>query len=88
MRTGSRRPKTSSICANSRRRAWGPTPSPALSTPKVGDLVAVEVTHPDAAVRALAEQLDVGLVVSDGPARLTARIATANGEVVLESSPG
>ena len=67
---------------------WGSTPSPALSAPKVGDLVAAEITHPDTAVLALAERLDVGLVVSEGPARLAARIATANGEVVLESSSG
>jgi len=65
---------------------WGSTPTPALSSPKVGDLVEVSVAHPDPAVRSVAEALDVGLVVSAGPAELSIRIATPNGEVVLSSA--
>lgn len=65
---------------------WGSTPSPALSAPKVGDLIAVEIAHPDPAVREVAAALDVGLIISDGPARLSARIATPNGEVELAST--
>ena len=64
---------------------WGTTETPALSTPRLGELIALEVTHPDDGVRDLANRLDVGLVVSEGPASLTARIATQFGELTLSS---
>jgi len=64
---------------------WGDTPTPAQSAPHMGDLLSLEVHHPDPAVRALAEALGLGLVVSDGPAALTARIRTASGQIELTS---
>ncbi|MEM7096134.1 MAG: VOC family protein [Actinomycetota bacterium] len=66
---------------------WGSTPTPALSTPRMGELVSLELTHPDPGVRAVAAALDVGLVVAEGPPLLSARLATATGEVAIDSNP-
>lgn len=62
---------------------WGDTPSPARSLPSMGDLVELRVQHPDPTTRAVAEALGLGLVVSEGPARLVAVVDTPGGRVEI-----
>ena len=62
---------------------WGDTPSPALSLPSMGSLVELRVQHPDPTTRAVAEALGLGLVVTDGPAKLAAIVDTPGGRVEL-----
>lgn len=62
---------------------WGDTPSPARSLPSMGTLVELRVQQPDPATRAVAEALDLGLVVSEGPPRLVAVIDTPTGRIEL-----
>lgn len=62
---------------------WGDTPSPATSLPSMGRLVEVRISSPDPERRAVAEALDLGLQVSDGPPGLTAVIETASGTIEI-----
>lgn len=62
---------------------WGDQPSPAVSLPSMGKLVSLTVTHPDAAIRASATALGLGVSVEDGPAALSAVIDTPKGRVEL-----
>ena len=66
---------------------WGQTPSPATTTPSMGELAEFRVSHPDASTRAVAqavaEALGSGLVVEGGPARLTAVVDTPGGRVEI-----
>ncbi len=63
---------------------WGPTPSPARSAPTMGRLVEVRVAHPDPGIRAVAEALGLGLVVTAGAAALTAVVETTGGTVTID----
>lgn len=62
---------------------WGSTPTPALSQPKMGELVSLTVTHPDAQIRSIVSGLDVGVEVAEGPQGLSAIIQTSQGQVEL-----
>ena len=66
---------------------WGDTPSPATTTPSMGRLVEFRVTNPDAetraVARAVADAIGSGIVVEDGPARLTAVVDTPGGRVEI-----
>jgi hypothetical protein len=64
---------------------WGTTQTPAATAPRVGALRSLELAHPDPAVRGLAAELGVGVVVSEGPPRLTAVLDTPAGVVRLMS---
>ncbi|MEM9656002.1 MAG: VOC family protein, partial [Actinomycetota bacterium] len=62
---------------------WGDADSPAVSLPSMGGLVSLTISHPDPAVRASAEALDVGVAVQDGPVGLVAVVDTPNGSVEI-----
>ena len=62
---------------------WGGSPSPAASLPSMGALKSVAVSHPDAATRASAKALNLGVEVSDGPAGIVITVETANGTVEI-----
>jgi len=62
---------------------WGDQPSPATTLPSMGRLVSVHVSHPDAAVRASAEALGLGVEVTEGPAALRAVVETTSGTVEI-----
>ncbi len=64
---------------------WGSTESPARQVPTVGGLTALELSHPDAAVRQLASDLGLGLVVIEGPPRLSAVVESPKGPVRFSS---
>ena len=62
---------------------WGVSPSPATTLPSMGRLVSFTVSHPDAATRAIAEALGLGINVVDGPPSLVAEVETPNGLVEI-----
>ena len=62
---------------------WGSGPSPAASLPSMGSLVSLRVSHPDAAIRQSVTALGLGIDVVDGPAKLSATIATPKGTVEI-----
>ncbi|MDH3299190.1 MAG: VOC family protein [Acidimicrobiia bacterium] len=66
---------------------WGPTPTPARSTPHVGRLVELRITHPDPAVVDVVRSLDLELsdgevTVAGGERCLVAAIELAGGRTV------
>ena len=61
---------------------WCGQPSPAASLPSLGQLRSLRVAHPDAAIRASVEALQLGIVVEDADPALTATVETANGSEV------
>lgn len=62
---------------------WGDTPSPARSLPSMGTLQRLRVSHPDGAVRAVVDGLDLGVETASGPAGLSALIETERGRVEI-----
>ena len=65
---------------------WGDTPTPARSQPKMGDLEAFRVQHPDAELRAVIEGLGLPIEVSEGEPLLTAVVNTPRGTVEISSA--
>ncbi len=66
---------------------WGSTPSPARSTPRIGRLAALSITHPEPAVVDLVNALDLQLtdgdvIVSIGDRSLAALVELADGRTV------
>ncbi len=61
---------------------WGDQASPAVSSPSMGRLVSLRVSHPDAAIRASAEALGLTTVIA-GPAALTATVDCPKGMVEI-----
>ena len=62
---------------------WGNTPTPALSQPKMGDLVSFTVTHPDAGLRSIIAGLGIGVEAVDGAQALRAVVAVDGKEIEL-----
>ena len=67
---------------------WGDTPSPATTTPRMGRLVSLDVTHPDAGVRSALDALALDRVrIIDGPRSLVATVELADGRTVEIDAP-
>ncbi len=62
---------------------WGDQPSPATTLPSMGSLTRLTVTHHDAAVRAMVDALNLGVITREGPTGLMASIESKNGPVEL-----